>query len=137
MCWPHPDGFLQVNLAIAYHWYSFFVGTNPYKICHKKNRILINTRRSAATSRPPLRRYPFTQTSDLDLFGGVGGDGSGGWGGGGSGGGEGEGEGGGVGNESVVVPVGREMTVAHLPSASFLATFLGSTTFHIQKIFNA
>ncbi len=36
-----------------------------------------------------------------------------------------------------VVPVGREMTVAHLPSASFLATFLGSTTFHIQKLFNA
>ncbi len=36
-----------------------------------------------------------------------------------------------------VVPVGREMTVAHLPSASFLATFLGRTTFHIQKLFNA
>ncbi len=36
-----------------------------------------------------------------------------------------------------VVPVGREMTVAHLPSASFLATFFGSTTFHIQKLFNA
>ena len=36
-----------------------------------------------------------------------------------------------------VVPVGREMTVAHLPLASFLATFLGSTIFHIQKLFNA
>jgi hypothetical protein len=36
-----------------------------------------------------------------------------------------------------VVPVGREMTVAHLPLASFFATFLGSTTFHIQKLFNA
>jgi len=32
-----------------------------------------------------------------------------------------------------VVLVGREMTVAHLPSASFLATFLGSTTFNIQN----
>ncbi len=32
-----------------------------------------------------------------------------------------------------VVPVGREMTVAHLPSASFLTTFLGSTTFNIQN----
>ncbi len=31
------------------------------------------------------------------------------------------------------VRVGREMTVAHLPLASFLATFLGSTTFHIQN----
>ncbi len=32
-----------------------------------------------------------------------------------------------------VVPVGREMTVAHLPLASFLATFFGSTTFNIQN----
>jgi hypothetical protein len=27
--------------------------------------------------------------------------------------------------------------IAHLPLASFLATFLGSTTFHIKKLFNA
>jgi hypothetical protein len=35
-----------------------------------------------------------------------------------------------------VVPVGREMTVAHLPSASFLATFLGSTTLYVHNFLN-
>ena len=32
-----------------------------------------------------------------------------------------------------VVPVGKEMTVSHLPSASFLATFLGSTVGFTKK----
>ncbi len=35
--------------------------TQP-KYAVKKPSILMNTMRSAATSRPPLRHYPFTQT---------------------------------------------------------------------------
>jgi hypothetical protein len=76
------------------HWHKWiiclFLGAHVFfmtqpKSAVKKNSILINTRRSAATSRPPPRCYPFTQTSHLNFFGGVGGNGSGGWGGGGSG----------------------------------------------------
>jgi hypothetical protein len=42
-----------------------FFETQP-KYAVKKNSILINTRRSTATSRPPLSWYPFTQTLPLN-----------------------------------------------------------------------